>query len=244
VIVLVHGVPETGALWDEFREALDDDAVALWMPGFGCARPDGFGATMDEYVTWLVSELEAFDEPVDLVGHDWGALLTYRIATAHGRLIRSWVADVAGALHPDYVWHDIARIWQTPGDGEALVAQQLAMSEDDATAIFVAYGVPEPSARRLASWMDETMGECILALYRSATPNPAVHWMDMWGPTSAPGLVLDPTEDPFTGSSLSVEVARLLGARHHPLEGVGHWWPLQAPTLAAPVIASFHDSIA
>ena len=44
-----------------------------------CARrasappvPDGFGATYLDYRDWLVGELERFDAPVDLVGHDWG----------------------------------------------------------------------------------------------------------------------------------------------------------------------------
>ena len=243
MIVLVHGVPETGELWDGVRAALDEDAVALWLPGFGCARPDGFGATMDDYAAWLVHELEGFDEPVDLVGHDWGALLTYRIATAHGRLVRSWVADVGGGLHPDYVWHHVARSWQTPGDGEALVAQMVEAGAG-AGAVYEGFGVPADAARRLASWMDETMGECILSLYRSATPNVASHWMDVWVPTSAPGLVLAPSEEPFGGDgSGSKEVADWLGARHEVLEGVGHWWPLQAPDAATEAIAAFHASV-
>jgi hypothetical protein len=25
---------------------------------------------------------------------------------------------VAGILHPDYVWHESAQLWQTPGAGE------------------------------------------------------------------------------------------------------------------------------
>lgn len=242
MIVLVHGVPETGELWDEVRDLLDEDAVALWLPGFGCARPEGFGATMDDYANWLADELAAFDEPVDLVGHDWGALLTYRIATAHGRLIRSWVADVAGGLHPDYVWHDVAKIWQTPGDGEALVGQMVE-SASEGGPIYEAYGVPADGARRLASWVDETMGACILELYRSATPNVASHWMDVWGPTSTPGLVLAPSEEPFGDPALSAQVAERLGARHHVLEGAGHWWPLQAPEAGTEAISAFHASV-
>jgi len=243
VIVLVPGVPETGALWDGVRARLDEDAVALWLPGFGCPRPDGFGATMDEYAAWLAGELSGFDEPIDLVGHDWGALLTYRMATAHGRLLRSWVADVAGGIHPDYVWHDVARVWQTPGDGEALIAQMVEGADGTAAPIYEGYGVPAEDARRLASWMDQTMGSCILDLYRSAVPNPAVHWMDVWGPTTAPGLVLSPTEEPFASGKTDAQVAELLGAKHQVLEGVGHWWPLQAPDMAADVLAKFHASV-
>jgi pimeloyl-ACP methyl ester carboxylesterase len=243
VIVLVHGVPETGALWDAVREHLDEDAVALWLPGFGCPRPDGFGATMDDYAKWLADELSGFDEPIDLVGHDWGALLTYRMATTHGRLLRSWAADAAGGLHPDYVWHDVAQIWQTPGEGEALIAQMVEGAADMGP-VYEGYGVPADEARRLASWADATMGACILDLYRSATPNPAAHWMDVWGPTTVPGLVLDPSEEPFvSGTGRSAEVASLLGAQRRVLEGVGHWWPLQAPELGASVLNEFHASV-
>src|SRR5207237_770468 len=73
--VLVHGVPETPAVWDGVRSQLGrDDVVAVQLPGFACPRPDGFGATKEEYVDWLVGELEKLrsDGPVDLVGHDRG----------------------------------------------------------------------------------------------------------------------------------------------------------------------------
>jgi pimeloyl-ACP methyl ester carboxylesterase len=90
--VFLHGVPETAAIWDEVRAAIDDDSMAFALPGFGCDRPDGFAATKDAYVDWVVQGLDAIGEPVDLVGHDWGAGLTYRIASAHGDRLRSWVA--------------------------------------------------------------------------------------------------------------------------------------------------------
>ena len=34
-------------------------------------------------------------------------------------LVRSWVSDALSLFEPDYVWHDLAQLWQTPGDGEA-----------------------------------------------------------------------------------------------------------------------------
>ncbi|NLD75067.1 MAG: alpha/beta fold hydrolase, partial [Acidimicrobiales bacterium] len=127
MIVFVHGVPETAAYWDRLRAEIDEPSMAVSLPGFGSPRPEGFGATKDDYADWLVGELAAIDEPVDLVGHDWGAGLTYRIATAHGDLVRSWAADVATIVHPDQVWHDFAQIWQTPDEGEAFIESQLAM---------------------------------------------------------------------------------------------------------------------
>jgi pimeloyl-ACP methyl ester carboxylesterase len=72
-VVFVHGNPETDAVWQPLiGELRRDDVVCLSPPGFGAPVPDGFGATYLEYRDWLVGELERFDDPVDLVGHDWG----------------------------------------------------------------------------------------------------------------------------------------------------------------------------
>ena len=243
MIVFVHGVPETAALWDNLRARLDAESVALAMPGFGCPRPAGFGATKDDYVGWLRDELECLGEPADLIGHDWGAGLTYRVVTAHPELIRSWAADVANVVHPDYVWHEFARIWQTPGDGEAFFADQAASTPEQRAAVFEAFGVPHEDALALASGSDETMASCILDLYRSATPNVYADWKDSLGPTPAPGLVLWPTVDPFGDEAKSREVAEMLGARHHALDGLSHWWPLQAPAATAGILADFFSSI-
>jgi len=63
----------------------------------GCQRPHGFTATKDEYVDWSAGELHQFDDHVDLVGSDWGAGLTLRLATHPDRPVglRSWAIDVA-----------------------------------------------------------------------------------------------------------------------------------------------------
>jgi pimeloyl-ACP methyl ester carboxylesterase len=241
--VLVHGVPETADLWRRVQSLLGGESVALAMPGFGTPRPSGFGATKDDYVDWLVGELDRLDGPIDLIGHDWGAGLTYRVATAFGDRIHAWSADVANVMHPDYVWHDFAQIWQTPGEGESFFETQLASPPEDQAQVFEAFGVPHDDAVTLAGWADETMGRCILDLYRSATPNPSASWGDGWAPTPAPGLVLCPMEDPFGDEVLSRDMATRLGARHELLEGAGHWWPLQAPEAGAGLLRDFFSSV-
>lgn len=242
MIAFVHGVPETAAIWDDVRGRVDRDSVALALPGFGGPRPEGFGATKDEYVDWLLGELDRIEGPVDLVGHDWGALLTLRVAMAHGDRLRSWAADVANLLHPDYEWHAFAKVWQTPGDGEAFIEAQEAQSTEDRAVGLEALGVPHDGALEMAGASDLVMGRCILDLYRSATPNPHHHW----GPlvrTRAPGLVLHPTDDPFGDEEKAQEVATALGAGFAPIEGAGHFWPYQAPDAGAAVLRTFWDGL-
>jgi pimeloyl-ACP methyl ester carboxylesterase len=125
-IVFVHGNPETDAIWDAMREQLGrDDVVALSPPGVGAPVPEGFGATSEEYRDWLEDELAKIPGPIDLVGHDWGGGHVMRIAIERPDLIRSWCTDIGGCFDPEYVWHDMAQVWQTEGAGEAAVAQMV-----------------------------------------------------------------------------------------------------------------------
>ena len=238
VIVFVHGVPETAAIWNKVRGTISQESVALAMPGFGCPRPEGFGATKEDYVDWLLGELDEVESPIDLVGHDWGGGITYRVATAHGDRLHSWAADVGNLAHPDYEWHDFAKLWQTPGEGEAFVESQNALPTEERATVFDAMGVPHDDALEMAASSDATMGSCILDLYRSATPNPHHHW-GPWSPTRAPGLVLHPTEDPFGDETLAAEVATALGAKFERIAGAGHFWPYQSPDAAASILESF-----
>jgi pimeloyl-ACP methyl ester carboxylesterase len=245
MIVLVHGVPETSALWDKVRSHLQHDAVALSLPGFDCTRPPRFGATKDDYAEWLASKLAAMTDPIHLVGHDWGAGLVYRVVTRYSNRIgvRSWITDGLSGMHPDYEWHDFAKIWQTPGEGEDFWSHQLSLPVSDGVPIFESFGVSHEDALALAGMSDETMASCILDLYRSALPNCHATWSDSYHSTPLPGLVMSPSDDPFDDEARSAEVAGVLGARHLVLDTLGHWWALQDPFGAARVIDDFVSSV-
>src|SRR5262245_20155834 len=110
MIVFVHGVPETAHLWNGVREALGrSDTIAVELPGFGCAKPARFSSTKEEYVDWLVAEIEKLREPVDLVGHDWGGGFTLRLVSLRPDLVRSWVSDAAGIADVGFEWHEFAK---------------------------------------------------------------------------------------------------------------------------------------
>ncbi len=242
MIVFVHGVPETAAIWDKIRARTDEESVALALPGFGCPRPDGFGGTKDDYAGWLAGELERLPGPIDLVGHDWGAGLTYRVVTTRPDLVRSWVADIGNIAHPDYEWHDIGKLWQTPGEGEAFVEAQNAQAPEDRAGLLQAMGVSFEDALEMATASDAVMGESILGLYRSALPNPHADW-GPWSPTQAPGLVVHPVDDIFGDEQQAREVATALGASFALIPASGHFWPYQAPDAAVRVLQDFWNAL-
>ena len=240
--VFVHGVPETPALWDNLRSHLTrTDVVAVQMPGFGCPRPAGFGATKEEYVAWLVGELEQIGAqgPIDLVGHDWGGGLTVRLVSTRADLVRSWMTDAAGLGDADFEWHDLAKIWQTRGDGEAFFAQQMGTPLEERASIFESlFGVPHDAALALVSHGDETMSECILALYRSAV-DVAKEWSPDFHDIGAPGSLILASEDPFGSPEWGRNGAQRAGASITELEGLGHWWMLQDPARSAAALEAF-----
>ncbi|MGH9016377.1 MAG: alpha/beta fold hydrolase [Acidimicrobiales bacterium] len=244
-VVLVHGVPETAAVWDPLRTELGrSDVEALRLPGFGAPRPPGFGATKEAYVDWLIAELERIgrDGPVDLVGHDWGGGFTVRVVSLRPDLVRSWVTDAAAIGDPGFEWHDFAKIWQTPEEGEAFFATQLATPPEESAPVFEAFGVPPERARTLVGWTDAPMAECILTLYRSAV-DVGTEWGPDFQKIPAPGLVLLPTEDPFLSAGGARRAAGRAGIDVVELAGIGHWWMLQDPAGAAAVLASFWSSV-
>ena len=56
MIVFVHGVPDTPALWEPLIAALGlkpGEWLAPALPGFGRAVPAGFTCTKDAYADWL-----------------------------------------------------------------------------------------------------------------------------------------------------------------------------------------------
>jgi pimeloyl-ACP methyl ester carboxylesterase len=245
-VVFVHGNPETDAIWDELRKHLGrDDAVALSPPGFGAPLPEGFGATSDEYVSWLANEVEKLDGPIDLVGHDWGGGHVARLASERPDIIRSWTIDIAGCFDPEYVWHDAAQAWQTPGAGEQAVAGMVAAPVEARAQQFESLGMSKDVAGRVAAAVDEAMGKAILALYRSAAQPKMTEWgKDLPRAAARPGLVIIATEDHYTGGEvLARRSAERAGARVAVLQGLGHWWMCQDPKKGAEVLEGFLSSL-
>lgn len=240
-IAFVHGVPETADIWTALRAEMGEETVTLSMPGFGAPLPDGFEATFDGYLAWLIREVSALPAPVDLIGHDWGGILTIRLAMERPDLIRSWVSDVTGVYDPGYKWHDLATAWQTPKLGEQTVAMMAAAPAPMKAAQLVGATMPEDVAGKVAEAMNEDMAEAILPLYRSAA-QPCMKELGeaLEKAAAKPGLAIIATDDAYTGGEAPSRVqAERAGAEIAVMPGQGHWWMANEPQKGAAIITDF-----
>ena len=233
--VLVHGVPDTHRMWDPVRSHLRrSDVVTPSLPGFGAPVPPGFDPVKESYVDWLIGEIERIGVPVDLVGHDWGSLLVQRVVSLRPDLVRTWACG-DGPVDADYVWHDTAQQWQTPEVGEQLMAMVTPEMLEEG---IVAAGVPREYAKDSVRYLDETMKQCILRLYRSAV-NVGREWQPGVEKVTRPALVLWSKDDPYVGPIFAERLAARVRGELVLLEGCGHWWPLERPAEAATVLERF-----
>jgi pimeloyl-ACP methyl ester carboxylesterase len=221
--VLVHGVPDTPHLWEGVRARLSrDDVLTPALPGFVGDEPPGWDATKESYEAWLVGQLEAVGEPVDLVGHDWGGILCVRVAATRPDLVRSLVAGGC-PVDPEYVWHDFAQVLQSEaGDQlvEGITPETMGMGLEAA-------GLPAAAAAAAASHVNPTMAQCILRLYRSAV-DVGSEWQ-VTAPTPFPSLLLMGGDDPYVPLAIAESMAKALGAGLEVFSGGSHWWPTDRP---------------
>lgn len=247
-LVLVHGNPESAAIWASLLDELDrDDAIALSPPGFGVPLPRGFAATVSGYHDWLVARLESFREPVDLVGHDWGGAHVAGVAMTRPDLLRSWASDALGVFAPDYVWHQRAQVWQRQGPGEASVKELFGGDLQQRLAVVARLGMTGRVAERVAAGLDDGMGRAVLSLLRSAAqPVMAEAGRGLASARQRPGLALIALEDVGQGSGTVDQhrwAAREAGAEVALLEGAGHWWPIESPRVGAEALQRFWGAL-
>ena len=224
--LLIHGNPDTAHLWDRVREHLDpygDEVVAADLPGFAEPAPDGFGCTKEEYVDWIADRCRELGGNVDLVGHDWGSLLVQRVASIHGDLLSTVTAGGA-AVDTEYPWHPLAQVWQTPGEGERYMAEEL--TDEFGIQHLVENGVPQADAERNV-WLHDHGKDTILKLYRSA-----VHIGREWQPDlekqTVPSLVIWGKDDPYVPLTFGERLAERMHGDLVVLD-CGHWWPYERP---------------
>ncbi len=210
------------------------------LPGFTAPLPAGFAATKEAYADWAVSEVERFAAahgPVDLVGHDWGAIIVQRVAMLRPDLVRSWVLSNA-VIDPDYRGHRVARIWNTPVLGELFMALSGPKKLEQS---LVEQGVPAAvAAEEAAQWKNKDKRRAILKLYRSANGlNFGVDWAQGLDTLNGPGALVWGEGDPYVDLSVTERAAARHGVALHKIVGAGHWAIAERPREVAAALQGF-----
>ena len=97
IFVLLHGFPETNKSWKETSEILNHHGyrtLAVNQRGYSLAaqpkkRRDYRGSALVEDVKTL---LDLIQQPVYLVGHDWGAVVAWDVAQRYPKKIKHLIA--------------------------------------------------------------------------------------------------------------------------------------------------------
>lgn len=245
--LFLHGVPDSPAIWRPLLAALNlgDTPVAVpALPGFTAPLPAGFPATKEAYADWAIGQAEtlfAAHGPIDIIGHDWGALIAQRVAMLRPDLLRSWAISNA-VIDPDYRGHRVARIWNTPVLGELFMALSKPAKLAEGLA---AQGMPaDIAAEEAEQWRIKDKRGAILKLYRSAKGLSFAHdWAHDIGKLPVQGALIWGAGDPYVPLSVAQRYAANTGTTLTVIDGEGHWAIAERPAEVAAALHHFWSTL-
>lgn len=246
LVLLLHGFPEFWYGWHNQIGALAAAGYCVWIPdqrGYNLSdKPQGLDAyRIDELARDVIGLIDAAGrEQAYIIGHDWGAAVTWRVANRFPQRVAK--AAVLNVPHPyvmgKYIRRSLSQMrrssyiayFQIPALPERMLAADnwqpliTAISRMAPAGLFSA----EDIARYRSAWSEPGAMTAMLNWYRAFIRRPA-----SWSPSpriKPPMLMIWGTAD----TALEAEMAPLSmemcdDGRLHLLEGVSHWVQHQAP---------------
>jgi pimeloyl-ACP methyl ester carboxylesterase len=248
-VLMLHGWPDTSALWDEVAPELVSAGYRVALPDLrGCGhsdKPDDVDLYQMHHlvrdVGAIVNALGA--EKVNLVGHDWGANLAWATAAFRPELVDRLAALSVG--HPTAFlssgleqqlksWYML--LFHFDGLGEKFLRQ----NDYEALRRWARHPRVEEVITELER---EGQMRTHLMWYRAnARPDMFLSPPPVLPPIQAPTLGVWSSGDRALGESQMTESARYCAGefRYLRFESYGHWIPLEAPgELSAALIDFF-----
>lgn len=103
-IYILHGWSYQTEIWKPFLQGLTDlgfSPIFLRIPGL--TGPIDREWNLDDYVTWLASEIEKETEPIVLLGHSNGGRISIAFAKKYPLKVKGLIlVDSAGVYHNDF----------------------------------------------------------------------------------------------------------------------------------------------
>ena len=246
VVLLVHGWPDDGSLWDRQAQVLHAAGyrvLAPDLPGFGrSSRPreaEGFG--MEYHVTDLIGLLDwAGAAQAHLVGHDWGAAISWAMASVSPQRVSSVTGISVG--HPAVFaaggYEQLQKSWYMlmfhfPGVAERWLHQG-GLAE-----MLTEHPRREEVLRNLddPGWLTSTLG-----IYRATLPPEVLLGPPLpLPPVSVPAMGVWSSGDRFlTEASVTATERHVTDSwRYERIDGAGHWPQLQTPERVDALLLDF-----
>ncbi len=233
--VMVHGNPGSSYDWHGMVASVGEHtrALAFDLPGFGRAdKPRDFAHTVTGYAEHLGAAMDELGVArAHLVLHDFGGPWGLAWAATHPDRVASVVLVNTGVL-VDYRWHWLARLWQTPRLGEAVMRAGAppwmfrALLDHGYATRPRPPRLPRPFLDHLAHDFDADTRHAVLRLYRASAHGDgqapaltaALRHID------CPALVVWGARDHYIGVEQAMrQRAAFPDARVVVLPGSGHW---------------------
>jgi pimeloyl-ACP methyl ester carboxylesterase len=246
-LLLLHGWPDTAALWNDVVPLLVDAGFRVAVPDLrGCGRSDKPSDVEDYRMHHLVGDvvsiIDALGGKVYLVGHDWGAALAWAVATFRADLVERLVVLSVG--HPSAFygagisqqiksWYML--LFQFEGVGEAF------LRKNDYEAIRRWTGHPRPDAVIDELERDGQMRAHLLWYRANVAPDAFVR------PVPALPLVEMPVLGIWSSGDFALTEHQMTSSESYcakefcyvRIEGAGHWIPLEAAASVSREIVNF-----
>jgi pimeloyl-ACP methyl ester carboxylesterase len=240
-VVLLHGFPETSWSWRHQIEALADAGYRVVAPDQRGYSPGARPRDVASYrLSELVGDVIRLADHEDLgrfhlVGHDWGAMVAWFVASQHPDRLRSLTAisvphpsayrEALTTLRSGQAVRSIyAAIFQIPGIERVMLARDGAGFR----ASLRRSGLSAEEADHYGELMrDRAVLGAALNWYRAVRPG------DVSGlqPVTVPTLHIWSTEDPALSRTGAESTGKYVDGpyRFEVLDGISHWIPEQAP---------------
>ena len=252
-VLYLHGFPDHPPTAHSFLAELarDHRVVAPWLRGYAPSPIVG-----PYNVPALVSDVSAMIEqlggPVDLIGHDWGAVITYALCSARPALVRRAVA--MAVPHPATMFRvlrstpaQMRRSWymglfQLPGAGWLTRAHDFALIDRLWRAWSPGFTLPEADRAELHACLARSMPAPI-EYYRAMVRPLRGFARRTRGPTATittPLLQLHGQRDGCIQPTPEELDRRRFSERvHEVLPNLGHFLPQEAPHALAARVAGW-----
>ncbi len=250
-VVLLHGFPDTPHAFADLQTALVAAGWRVTVPWLRGYHPDTLvaGRSYDPETLGrdALALLDAIRAPrAALVGHDWGALITYVAATLAPERIRAMVT--VAIPHPSLLQRSLGSLWRVrhfialklPWAASAVKRNDFAYLETLYSRWSPNWSGPEREASILQvkqAFSTETTLQGAIDYYR-ALPLGGSRLLER--PPAVPGLIVGGTAD-IGDAQLFADTAKLLPepSRALIIERAGHWVHREDADTVVPEIVSF-----